>query len=299
MSAVPVPIPTFGEPQVGRLVGCLGGLPCGMHRAVLTFAAAGMCALSGCDERDSMPEVPSERAAMEVQSALEASGVADVRRERAAGRREGGWVVSVPAASGPVARATLVDLGLPREERPGLADLVRGFGLVPSAAQERARIMAAAAGELSTTLEAIDGVLTARVHVTPPREAGLDGEGAEPGSAVVLIKYSPGNGGKTVMARAEGTPNAGAEPADAPISAGVVRAMVLGAVPGLDAARVEVVFTKARAIDRSAAQSAGSEQILHGWQVWVAVVAAAGIAIVVYAAVALMQFIRSRSAGAA
>ncbi|MBL9001345.1 MAG: hypothetical protein JNK25_09445 [Phycisphaerae bacterium] len=264
-----------------------------MRRSVQLRIGAAFLALlvAGCEERESMPAAPSEKAAMEMQSALESRGIDDVRAARVSG--EDGWVVSVPAASAPTARAVLVELDLPREPRPGLMDIVRGFGLVPSPAQERARIMAAAAGEVATTLESVDGVLVARVHIVPPREAGLDGSGAEPGSAAVLIKYIPAEG-SALIGSTIATERGQDEPSDAPVTAASVITLVERAVPGIDPARVEVVFTRAGNPSRHISPTAAP--VFADWKVWAIVLALALAAGMVYAFVAAKQYFRARLA---
>src|SRR5580692_5072100 len=57
---------------------------------------------------------------------------------------------------------------LPRPHAPGVLDAVDKGALVPSAAQEHAELVAGMAGDLERTLEGIDGVLSARVHLNLP-----------------------------------------------------------------------------------------------------------------------------------
>lgn len=110
---------------------------------------------------------------------------------------------------------------LPRREDPGLNEVFGEGGLVPTATEERARYVAAVGGELSRSIEAIDGVLDARVHVAIPdtRDFALDEEPPRP-RASVLVKYRPG------------------EP---PYEEDAVRALVAGAVEGMRAEDVAIV----------------------------------------------------------
>jgi type III secretion protein J len=119
----------------------------------------------------------------------------------------------------------LRDHELPRERAPGVEALFGERGLVPSASEERARQAAVTAGELARSIEALDGVIHARVHLASiDRRGPLDAEPAPP-TASVLIEHRPG----------------------ARIDEDAVRALVAGAVPELEAARVTVVRTPRRA----------------------------------------------------
>lgn len=91
------------------------------------------------------------------------------------------------------ALAVLRAADLPRASEPGLADVFGEGSLVPTATEERARYAAAIAGELAGSIESIDGVLDARVHVAIPEPRGfaLDDERPRP-RASVLIKHLPG-----------------------------------------------------------------------------------------------------------
>ena len=87
----------------------------------------------------------------------------------------------------------LVKLDLPREERGGLQEMVGSAGLIPTRADERARLMYALSGELEKTIETYDRVVLARVHVViPDTDMSLSADpakGAKP-SATVVIKYT-------------------------------------------------------------------------------------------------------------
>ena len=70
-------------------------------------------------------------------------------------------------ARGDAARAldVLRARGLPRERRHGFAEVYGQPSLIPSTSEERARYLAATAGELERTLETAEGVVSARVHL--------------------------------------------------------------------------------------------------------------------------------------
>lgn len=111
--------------------------------------------------------------------------------------------------------------GLPRRAPEGLREVFGEGGLVPTATEERARYVAALGGELARSLEAIDGVLEARVHLALPERRLLAVGDAKPRPrASVLLRHRG--------------PDAPYDPAD-------VRALVAGAVEDLDADDVAVV----------------------------------------------------------
>jgi type III secretion protein J len=168
-----------------------------------------------------------EPSANEVVTALERAGMgADKQRDD---RAESGFVVRVARADAAGAMELLRSLGLPRSRRRGLSETYGQGSLIPSATEERARFVEALSGEVERTLETIEGVVSARVHVvlaeTDP--LALDGKPRVPAQAAVLLKT-----------RAAGLP---------PIEEGQVQKLVAGSVPGLQPAAVAVVATPAPA----------------------------------------------------
>ena len=126
-------------------------------------------------------------------AALDQAGIA-ARKETDEGGGTGGPQFRVVVGAEEVARSVTVlhGHGLPRREEPGFAE---SYGaqpsLVQSASEERARSAQSVAGELARTIESIDGVLDARVHVAlaSQEDRPLDGhEGPRP-TASVLIRH--------------------------------------------------------------------------------------------------------------
>jgi len=117
--------------------------------------------------------------------------------------------------------------GLPHDAPKGVVDLMAQPSLIPTATQERAVHLAALAGELSRTLETIDGVFAARVHLSLPEDNPLKeaDKRPQPGAAV-LLKTRPG----TTIATED------------------IQRLVAGSVEGLDPSRVSVVVTLAQAM---------------------------------------------------
>ena len=83
--------------------------------------------------------------------------------------------------------------GLPRPASPGLGEVFAEGGLVPTATEERARYVAALGGELASSIEAMEGVLDARVHVALPdtRRIALDEEKPRPRASVLIRHRGP------------------------------------------------------------------------------------------------------------
>jgi type III secretion protein J len=122
----------------------------------------------------------------------------------------------------PQALGAMRDEALPRPKTPGVLDAVGKGSLVPSQAAEHAQYVTGLAGDLERTLTAIDGVLTARVHLNAPEADPFVRDATRPRpSASVLIEHR------------------GPTP---PISADEVAHLVSGAVAGLFPADVHVIL---------------------------------------------------------
>jgi type III secretion protein J len=180
--------------------------------------------LAGCSSEEILHGL-SEPEANEVLVALDEGGVSGEKR-----REEGdaaGWTVEVPRGDAARAQRLLADRELPRPRAPGFADVFGKGSLVPTPTEEHAMYLHALAGELSRSVEAIDGVVEARVHLGLPQEDPLrPGERGRP-RAAVLLKCRP----------------AACEPIHA-LEPGI-RALVAGAADGLDPASVSVVIAPA------------------------------------------------------
>jgi type III secretion protein J len=137
---------------------------------------------------------------------------------------EGKWRIDVTRDDVPRALAALREEQLPRSEPASVLDALTKGSLVPSEATERAALVAGTAGDLERSLEGIEGILRARVHLSvPPSSSRLELTGPSPsrGSASVLIEHR------------------GATP---PLSADSVARLVAGGVAGLIPADVSVVM---------------------------------------------------------
>jgi type III secretion protein J len=172
-----------------------------------------------------------ERAANDAARALERAGIGAEKIAEEAGGGAAGARFTVRVARGDGARALdlLRALGLPREARHGFAETYGQPSLIPTASEERARYVDALAGEIERTLESVDGVVSARVHLVLEEADPLavDARPRAPARAAVLIATRPGH---TPIARED------------------VQRLVAGSVGGLDAGAVAVVVTSAPAV---------------------------------------------------
>jgi type III secretion protein J len=171
-----------------------------------------------------------ERAANDAARALERAGIGAEKVAEEAGGAGTGVRFTVRVARGDGARALdlLRALGLPREPRHGIAETYGQPSLIPTASEERARYVDALAGEIERTLESVDGVVSARVHLVLEEADPLAAEGKprSPARAAVLLATRAGR---------------------TPLPSDDVQRLVAGSVAGLDPASVAVVTTVAPA----------------------------------------------------
>ncbi|MET0026414.1 MAG: type III secretion system inner membrane ring lipoprotein SctJ [Candidatus Thiodiazotropha sp.] len=81
--------------------------------------------------------------------------------------------------------------GFPKNSFDSLGEVFKKEGFVSSPLEERARLNYAQSQELARTIESIDGVLLARVHLAIPEENQLEST-KKPSSASVFIKHRRG-----------------------------------------------------------------------------------------------------------
>jgi type III secretion protein J len=134
---------------------------------------------------------------------------------------EGAWRVEVANEDVQRALAAMQGEELPRRLPAGVLEAVGKGSLVPSEAAENAELAAGISGELERSLESIDGVLSARVHLSIPAPAMVRDSAPARGSASVLLEHR------------------GATP---PVSADSVQRLVAGGVAGLLPSDVAVVM---------------------------------------------------------
>lgn len=191
-----------------------------------------LLALGGCAAEELLHGL-EEPQANDVLVALDEAGITASKRRQEG--TEGGWMVEVSAAEAARARRLLSERELPRARPPGFLDLLEGGGMVPTPLEEHARYLHALSGELSRSVEALDGVVEARVHLGLPREDPLrPGESHAPRGAVLL------------RCRPAACPAVRSlEPA--------IRALVAGAADGLAVESISVLIAEAEATPAPAA----------------------------------------------
>lgn len=203
-------------PDLGQRRVLIGSL---VHEArwasLLLVCACG----AGCSAR--LASDLTEAQANEIIVTLQAAGVPAEKELAAKARGDVRYDIEVPEREVGRALSLLSAAALPRRDEGGIEEAFAEGGLVPTATEERARLVSAIGGELARTIERIDGVVDARVHVAlaEPREASLDETPPSP-RASVLIKHRIDH---------------------AAPDAESIRAMVAGAVQGMDPAAVAVL----------------------------------------------------------
>src|SRR5206468_11643220 len=84
----------------------------------------------------------------------------------------------------------LQENGLPRQKVKGLEEVFSTTGMIPTASEEKARLLMAFSGELSRTLKSIQGIVDARVQVVLPENSPLlQADQRNPTTASVLVRY--------------------------------------------------------------------------------------------------------------
>ncbi len=231
-------------------------------------------ALAGCADvtvLDPVSEVDAHRAV----ASLERAGVAARFEALANTAQRRQFRVSVAPSQASRAVSTLHDLGLPRREQPGFDEAWGERSLVMTRAEERARAAQATAGELSRSLEAIDGVVMARVHVAPGSDPELATDTPRRPAASVLIQH------------ASATP---------PLDEQRVRALVASAVDGMRPEEVAVIFAQRAAAVTAVTRprSIGSVVITEGYETLRATLAAMLVVIIALTA-SVMRLMRERA----
>jgi type III secretion protein J len=221
-----------------------------------------------------------EPAANEMVVALHRAGIAadKLRDEGTSGAAA--YRVDVAKSDLPRALSLLERAGLPRRTPQGVADVFGEPSIVPTKGEEDARWALAIGGELSRTLGAMDGVVHARVHLAvAPSRLSLVDTPSRAASASVLVTHR----GRTP-----------------PISSDRIQALVAGAVPGLSADAVAVVFAKAPvSAEQHAAplERVGPFSVTAGSAPWVRVAFSVAIGVQAALAAALLFVLKRRSLG--
>ncbi|MBS2028581.1 MAG: hypothetical protein JST54_11815 [Deltaproteobacteria bacterium] len=141
------------------------------------------------------------------------------------------WALEVPQSSASEAVRILHENNLPRQQAPGFAEVFGQGSMVPTATEERAKLIQALSGENARLLQGLEGVIAAKVIVVPESKASAFGQ-VEPARASVLLKVAAPHADSLEKKKPE------------------IQQLVAGSVPGLTpdhvALLVESVEVKAR-----------------------------------------------------
>jgi type III secretion protein J len=177
---------------------------------------------SGLDEQDAQ-----EIAVVLKENGLEARAVRAGAQDRNAVPT---WAVQLKGGSDAAVLAwrVLQENGLPRQKVKGLEEVFSTTGLIPTASEEKARLLMALSGEMSRTLKSIQGVVDARVQIVLPENSPLTpNDQRNPTTASVLIKYK----GRQL-----------------PLSEDEVKKLVARGIEGLNLENVGVVFKRSEPV---------------------------------------------------
>jgi type III secretion protein J len=187
----------------------------------------------------------------------------------AKGKDQGAWTVYVSGGNQNLVTAwrVLQENGLPRQRVKGLDEVFSQSGLIPTASEEKAKLLVGLTGEITRTLKSIDGIVDARVHVVIPDNSPLlDRSQWAPTTASVLIKHK------------------WQQP---PLSEADVKSLVAKGVQGLTPEQVAVVF-------KSVPETPASRRDVS-WYVGNQEITAASVAVMMFASVlALGQTVQVR-----
>ncbi|WP_242340350.1 MULTISPECIES: secretion protein [Anaeromyxobacter] len=190
-----------------------------MRRALPLLALATL--LAGCGD-DELLHGLEEAQANEILVALDEGGLSATKaREEGS---EGRWTVSVSGRDAARAHRILAERELPRPRPAGFGEVFGKGSMVPTATEEHALYLHALSGELSRSVESIDGVVEARVHLGLPQPDPLRPGERPPPRGAVLVKCRPA---ACASVRA-------LEPG--------IRALVAGAADGLEPSAISVVI---------------------------------------------------------
>lgn len=166
--------------------------------------------LTACRER--IQHGLDERQANELQAVLIERGL-DARKVPEAGKKPT-WSIEVTDEHSSDAVRILAELGLPRAAEEVGCDVFGGSGLVRTPTEEgvcRVRVLERG---LEKTLQTVEGVLLARVHLAVPAPA-RPGQVPAPSKASAMLRVAPGNAARVRQ------------------SSETLRALIAGGVEGL------------------------------------------------------------------
>jgi type III secretion protein J len=183
-----------------------------------------VCVLASCSQE--LHHGLTEEQANEMVVTLNKNGINATKVPE--GGEEPSFMLTVPSNDASKAWQILRENNMPRPAERGFGEVFSKTSLIPTAVEEKALYLQAVTGELSKTIEAINGVIDARVHVVMPESDVLKEElqGPTIPKAAVLIKYKPDRNGGV------------------PFKSEEVRQLVANSIEGLKPSDVVVVSTE-------------------------------------------------------
>jgi type III secretion system YscJ/HrcJ family lipoprotein len=154
------------------------------------------------------------------------------------------YTVMVPPEDEMTARRLLSMHGLPRQRHPGYAEATAKTGMIPSAGDEKMKLLAAKQGEINNALEAIDDVLEAHTIINLPDYDSLAEGPPQPPTASVVIRLRQ-------------VRDASGKVQEPEIDEDKIQRIVANAVQGLDPQMVEIEVDK-RTSDQPKVKKAGA-----------------------------------------
>lgn len=165
-----------------------------------------------------------ERQANELQTVLAERGL-DARKVPEAGKKPT-WAIEVDEAQASDAVRILAELGLPRPVEETGCDVFGGGGLIRSPLEEQLCRVRVLERGIEKTLQGVDGVLLARVHLMvppPPRP----GQAAASAKASAMLRTAPGQAARIRQTQEQ------------------LRALIAGGVEGLSPDAVSLMVDEA------------------------------------------------------
>jgi type III secretion protein J len=197
--------------------------------------------LSACVTHELQTDL-TEQDAQEIVVLLNEHGI-EASAARGVGEKKGEekWSVVVRGGDQNLARAWRVL----QENDKSLEDVFANSGMIPTATEEKARLLVGISGEINRTLKSVAGIVDARTLVVLPDSSPLvDKSERVPPTASVLIKYR----GQEI-----------------PLNEDDVKKLVARAVEGLQPENVAVVYKKIepkKAVNRNIIPLLGNQEFL-------------------------------------
>ncbi|MDQ3267041.1 MAG: type III secretion protein [Myxococcota bacterium] len=208
----------------------------------LILAAVSLVLATGCSIE--LQHDLTEEDANAIYVLLNQNGISATKSKEEGGN-EVRYLVTVPKADASAAFTLIKEHSLPRPQQSGFADIRKGKGMIPTQVEERAIMLEALGGEVSSALNKVDGVLEARTIVMLPEKNDLAQPDKQPlPSASVFIKFRTSLDGR------------------APIEEMVVKKFVSGAVENLTPENVTVIMSQSQPPESMGDGSAQIQNVL-------------------------------------